>query len=158
MRARFVWTRTSSLCLCAAVALGCGGASAAAPAETSPECTVALRLEQAPTPPGSPTPDTPWTAVSLVLLCDDRAPQVAQLRTEMGACFESAAPGDAMLAATCWWAGSGGEWSVTRVGAAEGGELVAHRRESDEGEAGPSAPVEVARMPIPEHARLRGLR
>lgn len=149
---------TLSFPLCALVALGCGGASAAAPTETSPECTVALRMEPAPAPPSSPTPDTPWTAVSLVLLCDDRAPQISELRTEMGACFETAAPGDAMLAATCWWAGSGGEWSVTRVGAAGAAELVAHRRESDEAEAGPSAPVEVARMPIPEHARLRGLR
>lgn len=142
---------------------GCASTTRTTP-ERGPACTTALRMEEASRPPGGPDdaapsvdPDTPHTALSLVLLCEDRAPEVLPLGTEIGACFAIERPAGALLAARCWWGGAGAVWVVAREDYERDGALVARRAASDEMDAAPRELEPVASLPLPPRARVSAL-
>jgi hypothetical protein len=132
-----------------AILISACGASAPPPEVAEEELpieepyVVALRLEDA-----GEEGDTPHTRVVLVRISPEGDRELTELRTEMGACYERPEVG-ALIAAHCWWAGAGARYVVRRDRDA----VVALRADEDE-EAGSGELAEVARLPIPEDARV----
>src|SRR5262245_40495441 len=94
-----------ALGLLASSVVGCGGAPSAedtTPKAAEPErkCTAALRFTE-PSEPADPDA-APRTAITLVLICDDRSTEHVSIGEETGACYgvESL---DVLLRTRCWW-------------------------------------------------------
>lgn len=142
-------------CLAALLAAlaGCGGAGRP-PTEPlpgdeegeGPVVAVALRMAEAPT--DEPT-GTPQTRVLLVRIVPDEGRATEEVGTFQGACTPATPREGAILEVRCWWAGFGAEVFVRR----ESDALVAYRIQLDE-HAPAGVPEEVARMPLPDDARL----
>lgn len=133
----------------------CGGAATGAPppatADDPDSCAVAVRIEEL--VPEVETDDTvPRMVLTVVRICERDGTATAALPPEAGVCTPEAPERDAIAAATCWWAGAGAVVEVVRVG----DELVARRTARDE-MAGPGAPEDVARVPLPPDAETHGL-
>lgn len=73
---------------------------------------MALRFEDAGVDPAT---ETPRTRVVLALVREpDGRTEAHQLGVIDGACNHVAPTGDALLAGSCWWAGSGANYDVVR--------------------------------------------
>ena len=109
---------------------------------------VALRFEDAGVDAAT---DTPRTRVVLALVREsDGRTETHALGVIDGACNYVAPTADALLAGSCWWAGSGANYDVVRRDRA----LVVRRIFEDE--QSEALPLEtVLRLELPENAQLQ---
>lgn len=158
----------------------CGGAprgdARTTAEEDRRECTAALRFEEPGSgDPGSGEPgsggpgsgepgvegpggdvptdteEVPHTEVSLVLICEREPTRRVAIGTEVGACFREE-DDRVLLAARCWWAGSGAMIHVER----DADTLVVRRAGIDES-SGIGRYEESARLDVPPGAILSAL-
>ena len=135
------------------------GASTPPSPEPPPRVTVSIRYEHA--MPDQAIPDqampegaaaAPTTTLRLVLILDEGERRMADIGEEHGICSPSApAPGQ-IAVAQCWWAGQGATLIVRRFGDA----LIVSRQAVD-AEAPDGPEIDVARVPLPSEAEVRGV-
>jgi hypothetical protein len=141
--------RRAILAGAALFASACGGAPPGGGGTTvEPErrrCTAALRFQE-PAEAEESDPAPPRTAITLVLICEDRSTASFPVGDEVGACYPIDAAG-ALLRARCWWAGVGAIVEVHRRGDA----LIVVRSAVDE-HTGIGAPRTVGELEVSEGA------